>query len=226
MRIDALLLERCARGEVSGALRLYSFSPACLSLGRFQSREDVDIAACKRDGIDVVRRPSGGRAVLHDGEVTYAIVCRVSDPDLGGPVLDACARIHKAVAAGLARLGVETRVHASQWQSAGRRPATADCFSRPSAHELLDTRGRKLVGSAQARRGGALLQHGSVLLEAHRASRYLRSSEPAVRSGSLSEILGRPVTFDEVATAILAGFRQTLGERLAGTASRDALTTA
>jgi len=93
MRRDTEFLQRCARGDIAGAVRVYWFAPACLSLGRLQPATDVDMAACARDGVDVVRRPSGGRAVLHDGEVTYAVVCRVTDPDLGGGVLDACARI-------------------------------------------------------------------------------------------------------------------------------------
>ena len=108
MRRDLSLLDACARGEIPGAVRLYGFRPACLSLGRMQPLEDVDLEACSRDGVDVVRRPSGGRAVLHDQEVTYAVVCRSDDPVFGGRVLQSCARIHAAVAVGLGLLGVLT----------------------------------------------------------------------------------------------------------------------
>ncbi|HEY8674210.1 MAG TPA: hypothetical protein VIM76_10690, partial [Candidatus Dormibacteraeota bacterium] len=68
---DLALLDACARGEIRRAVRLYGFQPACLSLGRMQPMSDVVLDACARDGVDVVRRPSGGRAVLHDQEVTY-----------------------------------------------------------------------------------------------------------------------------------------------------------
>ncbi len=88
MRRDLALLDACVRGEIPGAVRLYGFSPACLSLGRMQSIDDVNLGACARDGIDVVRRPSGGRAVLHDQEVTYSVVCKSTDPVFGGRVLE------------------------------------------------------------------------------------------------------------------------------------------
>src|SRR5579862_1841258 len=101
MRRDLALLDACARGEIPGAVRLYGFAPACLSLGRMQPMSDVNLGACERDGVDVVRRPSGGRAVLHDQEVTYCVVCRSTDPVFGGRVLESCSRIHGAVAAGL-----------------------------------------------------------------------------------------------------------------------------
>ena len=105
---DLALLDACVRGEIAGAVRLYGFSPACLSLGRMQSIDDVNLEACARDGVDVVRRPSGGRAVLHDQEVTYSVVCRATDPVFGGRVLESCSRIHDAVAVGLKLLGVHT----------------------------------------------------------------------------------------------------------------------
>ncbi|MBV8529350.1 MAG: lipoate--protein ligase family protein, partial [Candidatus Dormibacteraeota bacterium] len=182
MRLDTDLLRRCAAGDTAGAIRVYWFEPACLSLGRMQPDQDVDRAACAAGGIDVVRRPSGGRAVLHEDEVTYAVVCRADDPWFGGDVLTSCARIHRAVAAALARLGVPTSAHAvtvHDRRAIRRAAAGADCFARASVHELLDASGHKLVGSAQARRGRALLQHGSVLLSAPRASTYLRGSDPA-----------------------------------------------
>jgi lipoate-protein ligase A len=208
---DRALLDACARGAIAGAIRVYGFTPACLSLGRMQPMADVDLEACSRDGVDVVRRPSGGRAVLHDQEVTYAVVCRSTDPVFGGRVLDSCARIHSAVAAGLAVLGVPTALRAlpaDLRRDSREVAALADCFARPAAHELLDMSGRKLVGSAQARRGGALLQHGSVLLEPPRAASYLRSNDvpPAAGTG-VRILLNRQVSFDELAAALATGFR-------------------
>lgn len=217
MRRDVALLDACARGEVPGAVRLYGFAPACLSLGRMQPMTDVDLDACERDGVDVVRRPSGGRAVLHDQEVTYSVVCRSSDPIFGGRVLESCARIHDAVAAGLEVLGIRTTpraMPADLRRDARDGAAVADCFARPAAHELLDDRGRKLVGSAQARRAGALLQHGSVLLEPPRAAGYLRGDAVTAPGGAgVREILGRRVSRDELVGALATGFRLALEGR-------------
>jgi lipoyl(octanoyl) transferase len=214
MRRDVSSLDACARGEIPGAVRLYGFRPACLSLGRMQPLDDVDLEACARDGIDVVRRPSGGRAVLHDQEVTYSVVCRSADPTFGGRVLESCSRVHEAVAAGLALLGVRTTpraMPANLRRDAREGAAVADCFARPAAHELLDDRGRKLVGSAQARRAGALLQHGSVLLEPPRAAGYLRGdAAPTLGGVGVRELLGRQVSWEELVDALAAGFRGSL----------------
>lgn len=215
MRRDIELLDACARHETAGAVRLYGFRPICLSLGRMQPMSDVDLEACARDGVDVVRRPSGGRAVLHDQEVTYSVVCRSTDPVFGGRVLESCARIHDAVAIGLGLLGVRTSPRAMPSdlrRDAREGAAVADCFAKPAAHELLDERGRKLVGSAQARRSGALLQHGSVLLEAPRAAGYLREAAPSTQGGvGVRELLGRHVSREELVDALAEGFRHTLG---------------
>ena len=219
MKRDAELLLRCAGGGLGRAIRVYWFSPPCLSLGRMQPGSDVDLGACGRDGIDVVRRPSGGRAVLHSGEVTYAVVCRLDDADFGGDVMTSCARIHAAVAAGLRLLGVATmprEVAATTRRQARSAAAHADCFARPAAHELLDASARKLVGSAQARRGGALLQHGSVLLLPSHAARYLRpevaggvdAADAQDPSPGLCSLLGREVSRDEVARALADGFHR------------------
>lgn len=221
MRTDIEHLRRCASDATAGVIRLYWFTPPCLSLGRLEPMTDVDLDACARDGVDVVRRPSGGRAVLHDDEVTYAVVCRIDDPDFGGDVMTSCARVHHAVALGLALLGISTIPHAletGERRAARAGAAHADCFARPGAHELLDDAGRKLVGSAQARRGGALLQHGSVLLSPSRAARYLNletDSASATRnvppaSPGLRALAGRELTRDEVALALADGFRQIL----------------
>jgi lipoate-protein ligase A len=214
MARDLALLDACSRGETPGAIRLYGFSPPCLSLGRMQPMNDVDLDACARDAVDVVRRPSGGRAVLHDQEVTYCVVCRSSDPIFGGRVLESCARIHDAIAVGLEALGVRTTpraIPADLRRDARDGAAVADCFARPAAHELLDSAGRKLVGSAQARRAGALLQHGSVLLEQPRAAGYLRGDAvPTLGGVGVREILGRHVSREELVSALAEGFTRSL----------------
>jgi lipoate-protein ligase A len=216
MRRDQELQEQVLEQGGGGTVRLYGFSPPCLSLGRTQSEDDVDLEACARDGVDVVRRPTGGRAVLHDAEVTYSVTCRVTDPTFGGGVMESCRRIHAVVADALGALNVATKP-----QPAGAAAARAgsrrdpDCFADPAPGELLDTLGRKLVGSAQARRGGTLLQHGSILLEPSRAARYLRATsghshdrDQAVAGSSAA------LQPDLLITALVVAFQRHLGTRL------------
>ena len=125
-------------------------------------------------------------------------------------MLESCSRIHEAVAAGLVTLGVATTpraMPANVRRDARAGAAVADCFARPAAHELLDDRGQKLVGSAQARRAGALLQHGSVLLEPPRAARYLGSRAVPSHGGvGIRDLLGRRVSREGLVEALAAGF--------------------
>ncbi len=229
MERDTAALEAVAAGNSPGVVRVYGFAPACLSLGRLQDETDVDWEACHRDGIHVVRRPTGGRAVLHDAEVTYSVVCRNDDADFGGDVLTSCARIHLAVAAGLARLGIATTPvarHVDERREARARVSVADCFARPSSHELVDHDLRKLVGSAQARRGDALLQHGSVLLDPPQAVGYVTREATGEGEGvqergrvrqatvGIRALLSRDVSFEELRSALVAGFSEYLGARL------------
>ena len=163
MAIDEILLEGVAAGAAPPTLRFYEWMPACLSLGYFQPFDVVDTAGCRRLGVDVVRRPTGGRAILHDRELTYSIALPAALLGHDGGVLPSYYRLSLALQDGLRRLGVPATLAPP---SAERGPVAQGpvCFDRPSAHEIL-LQGRKLVGSAQMRRGGGILQHGSILLE-------------------------------------------------------------
>jgi lipoate-protein ligase A len=162
MAVDEVLLDGVANGAAP-TLRFYGWLPPCLSLGYFQRFEVVDSNACRTMGIDVVRRPTGGRAILHDAELTYSLALPVSVLGQDRGILPSYHRISRALQAGLDALGVRTTMAP---ESAA--PVAAEhgpiCFDRPSAHEIL-LDGRKLVGSAQVRRGNAILQHGSILIE-------------------------------------------------------------
>src|SRR6266568_985857 len=149
MAVDEVLLDGVATGTAPPTLRFYEWTPPCLSLGYFQP-------------FDVVRRPTGGRAILHDRELTYSIALPASVLGQDGGVLPSYYRLSLALQDGLRRLGVPaTLAPESAGSSAAHGPV---CFDRPSAHAIL-LPGRKLVGSAQMRRGGGLLQHGSILIE-------------------------------------------------------------
>ena len=216
MARDLALLDACARNEIPGAVRLYGFAPACLSLGRMQSLDDVDLEACASDGVDVVRRPSGGRAVLHDQEVTYAVVCRSTDPIFGGRVLESCSRIHEAVAAGLvtSRRVDDTTRDACQRQT--RRPRRRSgrgllCPTRSprTARRSWTETCRQRAGETRRRAPSARI--GAA--RAPRAARYLRGGAVPSQGGvGIRDLLGRRVSRDELVDALAAGFSRALEE--------------
>jgi lipoate-protein ligase A len=163
MAVDEALLEGVAAGRSPATLRFYRWTPACLSLGYFQSFDIVDLDGCRARGVEIVRRPTGGRAILHDRELTYSVTLPASVLGHDAGIVPSYHRLSRALQAGLQDLGVPATL-----APAGAAPAVADrgpvCFDRPSTHEIL-LGGRKQVGSAQVRRAGALLQHGSIVIE-------------------------------------------------------------
>ncbi len=223
MAIDEALLRALAADAAPPTLRVYGWAPACLSLGRFQRYEiEVDAAACAAEGVDVVRRPTGGRLILHEHELTYSLVAREDDPRVAGPVMASYARISAALRAGLARLGLDVALAGRAERGGPARTRFGACFDTPSDYELV-VDGRKLVGSAQWRHAGVLLQHGSILLRAD-AQRLYRFARPprgwtraaaaahlAARVVGIDEVLGRAVAPAEVATALRLGFAEAFG---------------
>ena len=163
MAVDEVLLDGVAAGTTPPTLRFYEWTPPCLSLGYFQPLDVVDLDGCRALGVEVVRRPTGGRAILHDHELTYSVALPASVLGHDGGVLPSYYRLSLALQDGLRRLGVPATL-APESVASGSGIHGPVCFDRPSAHEIL-VHGRKLVGSAQMRRGGGLLQHGSILIE-------------------------------------------------------------
>lgn len=212
MAYDEALLDACAAGEAGPTLRLYRWRPACLSLGRFQRSADIDSERCAATGVDMVRRPSGGRALLHDDEATYALVAPADHPLVGGTsLIGSYRRISAALLAGLRLLGVPAEAAPARSER-NALPASAACFSTPASYELL-VGGRKLVGSAQARRDTALLQHGAIPLAPHadRLAALLGTPAAPIRMTTLGEVLGEPISFEAVAEALIAGVASTFG---------------
>jgi lipoyl(octanoyl) transferase len=221
-------------------LRLYRWAPACLSFGRNQHTRDVyDASAVAAAGLGVVRRPTGGLAVLHDRELTYCVTAPIAS--FGGPRA-AYHAINRALVYGLRGLGVDARLAAAGRRREPRRMAADPCFQEPAEGEVM-VGGRKLVGSAQRCERGTLLQHGSILLSnsqarvsglvqvvttppptqpdrlegAGRALAVLPTIAATAGSGAiaLDEVLGAEPAADSVAAAITRGFERTFGIRLA-----------
>jgi lipoate-protein ligase A len=203
---ETLLCDAARTGRAF--LRLYCWNPPCLSLGRNESAlTRYDRTAIERGGIAVVRRPTGGRAVWHEHELTYAVAA----PETAfGSLGETYHALHQRLATALRTLGV-TAVLAPAGARAGRLDGGA-CFAAPAGGEVV-ARGRKIIGSAQLRRGGAMLQHGSILLDGSQdpVRALTRWPVPGTAAGrgetTLARELGRPVTFDEVAQAILDRWR-------------------
>ena len=213
MALDEALMH-WARGTGEWAFRVYSWSRPTLSLGRNQTaRGGYDRAQMEAREIDVVRRPTGGRAILHDREVTYSVTGRVDD---AGDLLESYERINRLLVAGLGALGVESVVvgPADAARAAGAepraQPGLLPCFHHPSSGEItLD--GRKLAGSAQWRSDGALLQHGSILIDDDQmqlASLMTQPAPPMPRPATLHDALGRVPDECEVAGALFAAVRE------------------
>jgi lipoate-protein ligase A len=200
MALDVALLQDAAATGRS-FLRLYRWSPPCLSFGRNEpALARYDRAEIERRGWDVVRRPTGGRAVWHEDEVTYAVAAPIAA--FGSLSATYCA-IHEGLATALRTLGL-----AAQLAQRNGRPmglGAGACFASPVGGEVT-VRGRKVVGSAQVRLGSAFLQHGSILLggSQERIDAVSRQASAISSATSLSEVLGRPVTFSEVADAIVS----------------------
>jgi len=216
MALDEELLARAQAGEDRPVLRLYAWQPPAVSLGRFQKRETaVNAEACKRLGYDIVRRITGGRAVLHDKELTYSIIARTNDPLFPDTVLGTYKVIATGLLAGLRNLGIPAEIVSRGSRYAERvdtKAKDAACFSSPSWYEIL-VNGRKIVGSAQRRVSGAFLQHGSILMDydPQRESEVIPGGCAGDVVTSVKRELGRDVPIDEVKQAFMRGFKEALG---------------
>jgi lipoate-protein ligase A len=222
MAIDEAILSAVVEGLSPPTLRFYDWSPPCLSLGRGQPLADADRASCRTAGVDLVRRPTGGRAILHTDELTYSVALPQGDPRVEGSVLEGYRRLSQGLLIGLCHLGVEAV------QATGRQKPvaglTAICFEIPSDYEIVVGE-RKLVGSAQWRARGGVLQHGTLPLHGDLARivahlnlsdtdreiqrRYLRQ-----RATTLQEAAGRMISFDEAVQGLADGFARALNLKL------------
>ncbi len=163
MSLDEAIMEAVTAGSQPPTLRLYAWEPACLSLGHAQSVADVDLPALEQRGWQLVRRPTGGRAILHTDELTYSICAHQENPLMTGGILESYRRISLALTRGLEKLQIDANADNQYGLPEGARPTAAVCFEVPSNYEIT-AGGKKLIGSAQARRSLGVLQHGSLPL--------------------------------------------------------------
>lgn len=224
MAIDEAIAQAIAAGLVPPTLRFYAWAPPCVSLGRNQKGAEVDTAYCAALGYDIVRRPTGGRAILHTDELTYSIIAAPDHPLMAGLVLDSYLRISRGLVAGLRRLGIAAQ-EAPGSNRAGPDVSPA-CFEVPSAYEIV-ANGRKVLGSAQARRAKSVLQHGSLpltgdltrvvdcLVFADEAERAALRATLIGHAATAETSAGRPISYDEALDALIVGLAEGLQIALA-----------
>jgi lipoate-protein ligase A len=221
MATDEAILHAVADGVSPPTLRLYAWEPACLSLGHAQSITDVDQERVAERGWDLVRRPTGGRAILHHAELTYAVIAPEAHPLMQGGVLESYRRISQALVNALQSLMLRVEIKGSEATSETDR-INPICFEVPSAYEIT-VQGRKILGSAQVRRRKTVLQHGSlpllvgidricdVLHYKDENLRELARRQVQEKAATLEELLGRAIPWTQAAEAFLQGFETVLG---------------
>ncbi len=182
-------------------LRLYSWDPPALSLGWFQPLEPF-VELAEREGLELVRRPTGGGAIHHDQELTF---CLIATPGRHGYPVEVVAGyhwVHGIIRGALAELGAELSFRGDGAPLSVRPQGATLCFEDTTSLDLVDGQGRKVVGSAQRRKNGRVLHHGSIPLTPPGLSRA---------SGALDLACGRPVSWDEAAETLARHFATTLG---------------
>ena len=212
MALDQALSDSVRNGDAPATVRFYGWNPPAVSLGRNQPAADIDREACRRAGVDVVRRPTGGRAVFHKDEFTYSVAAREDDPVIGGTVLDTYRMIALALLAGLKELGVPAQLVRSETRGGSIRDS-ASCFAAAGRYEIT-VDGRKIVGSAQRRVAGVILQQGSLILSQPQNVPLLKNAAVAAEPATLEAIVGRTIGFAELAGAMGRGFRSGWGVEL------------
>ncbi|MET1119953.1 biotin/lipoate A/B protein ligase family protein [Priestia megaterium] len=225
MALDEALLEWHSKGEIPPTIRFYGWNPPTLSIGYFQKAEkEINFDKVKELGLGFVRRPTGGRGVLHDEELTYSVIVSEEYPNMPKTVTEAYRVISEGLLEGFRSLGLEAYFaipRSEEEKNSLKNPRSSVCFDAPSWYELV-VEGRKIAGSAQTRQKGVILQHGSILLEIDedklfsvfnypndrvkgRMQRAFRSKAVAINA-----IAGRKISIEEAKEAFYKGFASAL----------------
>ncbi|MDN3426801.1 biotin/lipoate A/B protein ligase family protein [Microbacterium sp. APC 3898] len=225
MALDEALLAWHSEGLIPPVIRFYSWQPAALSIGYFQNVEkEIDMEAVDRLGLGFVRRPTGGRGVLHEHELTYSIIVSEDYPEMPETVTEAYRVLSEGLLEGFKNLGLDAYFSVPDTEEKRadlKKPKSAVCFDAPSWYEMV-VEGKKVAGSAQTRQKGVILQHGAILIDldaekllsvfkfsSEAAKERMRSKIPE-KAVSINSLREKPVTPDECIRAFKAGFEQAL----------------
>ena len=220
MAVDEALLDLTGQGASLPCLRLYSWTPPCLSIGYAQPSSDVDFPRLHALGWDWVRRPTGGRAILHTDELTYSVIAPLTEPRVAGGVLESYQCLSTALLTALHSLGLPAEAHPIHLPASHGANA-AVCFEVPSNYEIVVAT-KKLIGSAQARRKSGVLQHGTLPLggDLSRITNVLvypddqARKDAAVRllshATTVESVLGYTISWEAAAHAMVDGFENEL----------------
>lgn len=221
MAVDEAILRNFESGDNRATLRLYAWDPACLSLGYAQPISDADFAALDERGWDVVRRPTGGKAILHTDELTYSVIAPPSEPRMNGGVLESYQRIAQAMLHALRSLDIPAESSPLKSILMEDDAAGPVCFDVPSNYEIT-VLGKKLVGSAQARKKEGVLQHGTLplygdltritqVLTYHKMNeRENAASKLLERATTVKQVLGYEIAWEKAASALVNSFQTIL----------------
>lgn len=229
MALDEALLDWHSEGKIPPVIRFYGWDPATLSVGYFQKVEkEIDMEAVKAHGLGFVRRPTGGRGVLHEHELTYSVIVSEEHPEMPKTVTEAYRVISEGILKGFHHLGLDAYFavpRTDEERNALKNPRSAVCFDAPSWYELV-VEGRKVAGSAQTRQKGVILQHGSILLDLDEDKLFSLFKYPnervkeRMRKGfkdkavAINEISPRRITLEEAKEAFYKGFAEGLNIEL------------
>ena len=225
MAMDEALLDWHSEGLIPPVIRFYEWNPATLSIGYFQTVEkEIDMDAVRRLGLGFVRRPTGGRGVLHEHELTYSVIVTESYPSMPATVTEAYRVISEGLLLGFQNLGLNAYFsipNTDEQKENLKKPKSAVCFDAPSWYELV-VEGKKVAGSAQTRQKGVILQHGAILLDLDedKLIETFKFTSDEVRNRvrkclsqkavSINKIISKPITIEECKVAFKKGFADAL----------------
>jgi lipoyl(octanoyl) transferase len=229
MALDEALLDWHSEGNIPPTIRFYGWDPATLSVGYFQKVEkEINMDAVKEHGLGFVRRPTGGRGVLHDDELTYSVIVSEDHPEMPKTVTEAYRVISEGILKGFQGLGLEAYFavpKTAEEREGLKNPRSAVCFDAPSWYELV-VEGRKVAGSAQTRQKGVILQHGSILLDLDEDKLFSLFKYPSERvkdrmqkafknkAVAMNEISSERITMEMARKAFKEGFEEGLNINL------------
>ncbi|MCI4136370.1 octanoyltransferase LipM [Bacillus vallismortis] len=229
MALDEALLYWHSEKKIPPVIRFYGWNPATLSVGYFQNiKKEINFEAVHKYNLGFVRRPTGGRGVLHDQELTYSVIVSEEHPEMPATVTEAYRVISEGILQGFRNLGLDAYFaipRTEKEKESLKNPRSSVCFDAPSWYELV-VEGRKVAGSAQTRQKGVILQHGSILLDLDEDKLFDLFLYPSERvrermqrnfknkAVAINELTEKRVTMDEARKAFKEGFETGLNIHL------------